>query len=648
MSTKGCSSGSCDNQFQRISRRQFMALTTAAAVGAVCGGVPCTCFGEDNKLPEYTRLINADKKLDPAWIKSLFQRGKSEVYTGWDRLKYIGMPIGGICCGQLYLGGDGKLWYWDIFRSDYQSDYGGMSMGKNYAKPPMQTSPLEQGFAVRFKSRGKTVVRTLDKNGFSDIQFRGEYPVGRVAYRDSKLPVAIDLEAFSPFIPLNAEDSALPGTVLSFTVNNTGKGDLEVDLGGWLENYVCLKQEDPDIGKRRNSIVSNEKRLTLHCTAEKMPEENTKNRPDIVFADFEWDSYRDWTVEGEAFGDKPFSADQLKPHNPVENYKGRQFINTHNSRKFADQFDKPANLSVAADKLTGKLVSKPFKIERQYINFSISGGNHPGRTCVNLLVDGKVVRSKTGHDSNRMRLDTMYVAELEGKTARFEIIDKVQGAWGNIMLDHIVFSDRSTKQTDLKKMPGYGSMALSLIDTESKNNLSPGMSAKGFSAEKFFGSLTSPDKKKTSESNLNERLIGGLSRKLSLKPGEKKKVTFLLTWYFPYYPNVTGEFSVIQGIKNLNRHYGNRFSSASAVADYITSNFDRLAGNTLKWNKVWYDSTLPYWFLDRTFLTIDCLATQTCHWFDNGRFYGWEGVTCCPGTCQYVWNYAQGLARIFP
>ena len=42
------------------------------------------------------------------------------------------------------------------------------------------------------------------------------------------------------------------------------------------------------------------------------------------------------------------------------------------------------------------------------------------------------------------------------------------------------------------------------------------------------------------------------------------------------------------------------------------------------------------------------LATATCYRFSNGRFYCWEGAYCCAGTCQHVWQYAQGAARIFP
>ena len=75
---------------------------------------------------------------------------------------------------------------------------------------------------------------------------------------------------------------------------------------------------------------------------------------------------------------------------------------------------------------------------------------------------------------------------------------------------------------------------------------------------------------------------------------------------------------------------------------------DRLANDTALWVQTYYDSTLPYWLLDRLHSTVSTLATSTCEIWKNGRFWAYEGVRCCDGTCGHVWNYEHALARLFP
>ena len=247
------------------SRRDFLQVIGLGAAASLAGAGAARAMAGPFDSTDFARLVPPDKKLDPAWVKALFDRGQSTIYSGTD-LALIGMPIGGLCAGQLYLGGDGKLWHWDIFNRVENTNEA------HYAHPMRPQSPLDQGFAVRLKTGKTTGVRTLDGAGFANVRFRGEYPIGFVSYSDPAVPVAVELEAFSPFIPLNTADSSLPATVLIYRIKNISPEPLEVEIGGWLENAICLDTGQPADGFRRNVIVQEPGVLLLECSAEPAPE----------------------------------------------------------------------------------------------------------------------------------------------------------------------------------------------------------------------------------------------------------------------------------------------------------------------------------------------------------------------------------------
>ena len=186
--------------------------------------------------------------------------------------------------------------------------------------------------------------------------------MGKVSYAESGFPVEVKLEEFSPFIPLDAEKSALPVTIMTYKVKNTSSRPAEVEIGGWLENAVCPYNSDNKLGERRNTLHVAENRLSVHATVN--PFENRKEQSgmqaDVVFEDFESGSHENWTVEGRSFGDRPYQAKDLSANQALKGYEGAYFINGYNAR---EEVDNP-------DSLTGRLTSREFRITHKYITYS--------------------------------------------------------------------------------------------------------------------------------------------------------------------------------------------------------------------------------------------------------------------------------------
>ena len=594
-----------------LGRREFIKLAGAGAVSlSAASFVPRTMARAADPLKVADHRVPVDKGLNPKWIEALAAKGERTVYSGRD-LETIGMPVGGLCAGQVYLAGDGRLMHWDLHNIPNFTGYG----RDNYKLDLTPQPKLAQGFAVRVASGGKAVDRTLDCQGFPGVQFCGEYPIGTVEYEDRDVPVSVKLDAFSPFIPLDEADSALPAVLMRFSVKNTSSAPAEVTLAGWLENGVCIESGGSVFGSRRNEIV--ERHGVTMVLESAVPQEAPAREP-IVLADFESGDYGDWTIEGQAFGAKP-AGGTLGGQQKVSGFQGKGLVNT-----FID-----------GDPPKGKATSPTFKIERPFINFLIGGGRHEERTCINLLVEGKTVATAVGKNNERLEWSHFKVAEMMGKDAQIEIVDAESGRWGHINIDQIEMADkiRSGFGGKLEEQPDFGTMGLALLDTAADVVAAASLSD-GTPADVLFGDIESNDRTEK-EQPFGKGLVGGLGKQLSLAPGEAKTVTFAVTWCFPNRPD-HGNF------------YATRFRDAAEVARYLGENCERLVGQTQLWHDTWYDSSLPHWLLDRLFSTASTLATSTCQWWANGRFWAYEGVCCCPGTCTHVWNYEHTMARLFP
>jgi non-lysosomal glucosylceramidase len=560
-------------------------------LGAATVSVASASLGSTVSNEEMTSLKGKNPRLR--------ERGKPDVYSGQD-LRFIGMPVGGLFAGTLYLGGDGQLWNWDIFNqarngaidrgpTQFMGESLAQQGGSNYVDPVPQQSPFAQHFELIAESNKDRRVR------FGKTEFRGEYPVGKIEYRNADEEVEMSLVAFSPFIPLNVDESSYPATTLTFQIKNIGTAAAKYRLQYVTENPVL--------------IYSRKNRSDFQLMAEKTKSGGVQFgasatkptrvlRDDVLFEDWSSGTYGKWEASGTAFGAGPRKVSEL-PEYMGQVRAGTVFVvNTHQTRNGENV--------TQGDAHKGKLVSPDFSISRDFINLRVGGGSHKGETCINLVIDGKVVASCTGRDSNEMAWTAFDVTKFSGKIGQLEVIDSFAGGWGQISLGEVLFSDKAKESMPIKDAQDFGTFTVEFL------------------------------------SGANHTVIGSTStvgKTVDLEPGQAKEVTLIIAWHFP---------NAAKSMPSKTNWYATKWKDASAVSAEIVEKWSHLRDTTLAWNRTWYDSSLPYWFLDRTFVNTSILATTTCHRFENGRFYFWEGIGCCAGTCTHVWGYAQAIGRVFP
>lgn len=179
----------------------------------------------------------------------------------------VAMPLGGIGTGTVSIAGDGSLRQWQITGPGNHSGFVPDSFFAVRCSRPgasdliraLEAEPVE---GPRVPNSNDGVVpagvraRHVVVAPLHGSRIRTAYPIAEVQFNDAALPIEVTMHAFTPFVPLDEERSALPAALFEFTLRNPGPDTITGWIAGSLQNVTAgmvshqsKKPRPPDTGE---------------------------------------------------------------------------------------------------------------------------------------------------------------------------------------------------------------------------------------------------------------------------------------------------------------------------------------------------------------------------------------------------------------
>ena len=211
--------------------------------------------------------------------EELFCDNKQKKYPG--TAGCVDFLLGGIGTGNVSLGARGNLTTWQIFNQPGQHNtmpYTFFSLWAQTEKGQKVARVLEGKFNPPFnKSQGFFRNEMAGLPRFDSTEMSVEYPFVNLKFADDSMPVQVELEAFTPFIPLNADDSGIPGVYLNYKIKNPRREKIEVSVAGSMNNAVGFEGYNnfsfmQHAGERINRYRADDRIKGISFTGEGIPE----------------------------------------------------------------------------------------------------------------------------------------------------------------------------------------------------------------------------------------------------------------------------------------------------------------------------------------------------------------------------------------
>lgn len=143
-------------------------------------------------------------------------------------------------------------------------------------------------------------------------------------------------------------------------------------------------------------------------------------------ADFEDRALPGWERAGMA-GERPVVAGPTRTQTVITGYRGTWFVNTYHP--------------TFSDAATGDMTSPPFPLSQDVLRVRVGGGAGAD-TGVEVIVDGAVVATAHGANSESLRDVALDLRPWRGRAARVRVFDRASGAWGHTLADDVALCPR--------------------------------------------------------------------------------------------------------------------------------------------------------------------------------------------------------------
>lgn len=193
-------------------------------------------------------------------------------FTG-DNRRAVAFPLGGLGAGHVALCGDGSLRQWQLTGLPNHTGHipdSFFALRLSSIEPPGDVCRLLRSAPVPAHPHPAPNVTDADVPEadrlpgwapVTDTTFEAAYPYARVSYLDDELPVEVRLEAYTPFVPLDADASGLPLVRYRFTLTNRTDELRHGWLLASLQNAVGWDGVTPVEGNRCASYGGNVNRV---------------------------------------------------------------------------------------------------------------------------------------------------------------------------------------------------------------------------------------------------------------------------------------------------------------------------------------------------------------------------------------------------